>query len=316
MRIGMKFRRVGTTLGAALIALLLGSGCTVERVNESEIGIVYTQGPIEGEKFHSVVPPGGSQTVVDDLVYKLPARQITYHIGSQDTDATKPCGECDRTAIRFTAKGGVDMLIEMTTLSFLNYREAAIKPFFNEICKKFDCWDDKGWVQALNYSFGKPLEDLIKDVGLTYDPEKLRYDAETKDAFAVKVARDFVDYQKKYTGRGDIFCGQGYEYGEKDRKADGWCPNVATSITDIKFADPNRESVHEREQLSKAEEKLAVQELATAKAQQAVNAAKATPENLELIKAEAMKKCAENPGGCNLTVIIGAEPGQVTVPVR
>lgn len=308
--------RIAFAVGAAALVMLFTSGCTVERVNESQIGIVYTHGPIEGDRFLKVLPPGSSQTVIDDEVYRLPARQITFVTGNDDKDPNLPCPECDRRAIRFTAKGGVSMLLDLTTRSFLNYRTNAMKPFFNEICQKHDCWTDKGWVVMLNQTFGKPLEDVVKDVGLTYDPEKLRYDAETKTAFAKQVAREFVGYQKRVLSRGDFFCGQGYDADEKDPKAESYCPDIASSVTDVVFADPKRESVHEREQLSKSEQALAKQELETAKAQQAVNAAKATPENLELIKAEAMRKCAENPGGCQLTVIIGAEPGQVTVPVR
>lgn len=306
----MRVRRVASALGAAVLVLLASAGCSVKRVDEAHVGVGYTQGPIEGEKFDGVIEPGGSRTVFDDKVYKLPARQITYIAGNKANG--ERCDECDRGSFQFTAKGGVQMNLDLATRSFLNRREAALKPFFLEICQKHDCWTDEGWVKMLNETFGNPLEAVVKDVGLEFDAEQLRYNNETKDAFARRIGEEFVESQDRLIGRGDYFCGPGYRFKETNKKADGFCPDPSVEVTSISFANPDREQVHEREELAKAQEALAQQELKTAQAQQATNAAKATPQNLDLMERQAMLDCARNPE-CQLTIIVGAS-GEVTVP--
>lgn len=292
---------------ALLAAVLLSAGCSVQKVDEAHVGVKYTDGPIEGKKWDGVVQPGGSHTVVNDHVYQLPARQVTYIAGS-NADGEK-CAECDRRALTLTAKGGERMDIELAVRFFLNTRSGTLKPFFLEICQKHDCWNDEGWTKMLNETFGNPMEAVVNDVGLNFEAEQLRYNNEVKDEFASTFATTFVESQKRLIGHGDYFCGPGY-----DREDDESCPQLSVEVTGVVFHDPEREGIREAQELAVEQEQLAVQQEATAVAQQRVNQAKATDEYLALQQAEAMLACAENPQGCNLTVIVGDEGVSVAVP--
>lgn len=304
--------RVRAGLGACLV-LLAFAGCSVKKVDEAHVGVRYTDGPIDGKKFDHVVQPGGSETVFNDHVYELPARQVTYILGSKP-DGSK-CDECDAPTLRFTAKGGVDMNLDLADRFFLNSRTNALKPFFLEQCQKFDCWTDKGWVKMLDNVFGNPMKAVVKDIGLDFDPESLRYNAGTRDQFARKFATEFRKAQARLVGgSGRYFCGPGYDRKTTNKHAKSYCPELSVEVTGVTFADPEREAVHGKEQLSKAQEQLAGQQLATAKAQQAVNSAQATSQNLALMERQAMLECAKR-AGCQLTIVVGAN-GQVTIPAK
>jgi hypothetical protein len=285
---------------------LVGAACTNQRVDEAQIGVRYSDGWIEGKHFEKVVEPNDSEWVWNDHVYKLPARQITWISG--------PGEEADAPAVEFSAKGE-PMTLELATRFFLNSNEEVLKPFFLEICQKFDCWDgaiggqdpNDGWNRMLRETFGNPQQAVLKDLGLEFNGEDLRYNNETRDEFARRFAEEFADAQKRLIGNGDYFCGPGYVRG------DDKCPNISVEVTSIQFADPAREGIRAAKILAAEQQSLAVEQEKAAQAQQRVNAAKATPEYERLNQAQAMVKCAENPE-CQLTIIVGGD-GTVGVSV-
>jgi hypothetical protein len=293
-----------------LVVLALGA-CTQKRVNDSEIGVRYGHGPIEGDHFEKVVEPGGMEWVGDDEVLKLPARQITWTTGAG--------GDAD--ALTFKVKGGETMVMELSTRFYLNTtlddEDEPFKTFFNSVCRKYDCWDgaiggtspDDGWVQMLNDIVGNPQRSAGTRVGLAFDADELRYNIEVADDFADQFAEEFERLLAEEVGVGEIFCGPGYERGEND------CPAVAVNVTKVEFHNEEREGIREAQRLAEEQEGLAVQEEATARAQQRVNEVRATPEFRALAEARAMEACSANPE-CSFTVVLTENPEDVTVPAN
>lgn len=298
----MKKRRNVVVL--ALAVLVLGA-CSVKKVDEAHVGIKYTDGPIEGRRWDGIVEPGGSHTVVNDHVYQLPARQVTYIVGS---DGGERCAECDAPALWLTAADGEAMEVELAVRFFLNTREEALRPFFLEICQKHDCWTDEGWIRMLNETFGNPMQAVVSDLGLEFDADDLRYNNGTRDDFAQQFGERFVESLERLVGRGDYFCGPGYNRNEDD------CPALSVEVTGVKFRNAEREGIREAEELAAREEALAQQEERTAQAQARVDEAQATDAHIRLAEVEAMLACAGNPE-CQLTVIVGADGNlDVSVP--
>ncbi len=292
-----KTRAVLVLLG---LTLVLGA-CAVEKVDEAHVGVGYTDGFIEGQKFDGVVPPGGSRTVGNDHVYQLPARQVTYIAGSAEGADSGP--------LTLTAANGEKMNVELTVRFFLNTREETLKPFFLEICQKYDCWGDEGWVAMLRDTFGNPQQAVINDIGLNYNAEELRYNNEVKDSFASEFATTFVDSLGRLVGRDDYFCGPGYKRNEDN------CPDLSVEVNSVTYASADLEGIREQQVLAQEQVELAVQEEASAAAQARVDAARATPQSIALMEAEAILACAQKPDGCNLTVINGDQQVGVSVPL-
>lgn len=308
-------------VAAALLALVAGTGCTAKNVDEAHVGVRYTAGSFDGEHFEKVVEPGGTEWVGNDKVHLLPTRQITWIMSNNGGDAP---------ALTITAEGGEKLLMGLTVRGFLNTRESTIEQFFPEICQKDrttadgntvdGCWENAsemgvtGWILMLQDAFGDPAIAVANDVASTFDAEKLRYDSETKRRFEREFATAFRTQQKRMIGNSGYFCGPGYERDETDRDADGWCPDLAVQVTGIVFENPDLENVKSEQALSEEREDLAVQEAATARAQQAAQNARATPQNLELMEKEAMLACAQKESGCNLTIISGGEDVSLAVP--
>lgn len=304
-------RRARAWLGL-LMVLALGA-CTQERVNESEIGVRYGHGPIEGDHFEHLVMPGDYEWVGDDEVIRLPARQVTWTSG--------PGGDAE--ALQFNAKGGELMVMELSTRFFLNTtvddEEEPFRTFFNDICRKHECWDGAtsrgeegdGWSRMLFDIVGQPQQAAANIVGLDYEAEELRYDTAVRDDFADAFAAEFETLLEREVGVANIFCGGGYEQGDES------CPPVGVQVTNVRFADAAREGVREAQRLAEEREQLAVQEAETAAAQQQVNEQRATLEWERLKRGEAMVACAENPE-CQLTIIVTGDgtEAEVTVPAR
>jgi hypothetical protein len=295
-------------MGLLALAVLVLGACTQARVNDSEIGVRYGHGPIEGDHFEKVVEPGGMEWVANDEVYKLPARQITWTTGAG--------GDAD--ALQFKVGGGEQMVMELSTRFYLNStldeNDEPFKTFFNSVCRKYDCWDgaiggtspEDGWYQMLADIVGNPQRAAATRVGKGFDADKLRYDNKVADQFADQFADEFERLLADEVGVGEIFCGPGYVRGEND------CPPVAVNVTSVVFADGAREGIRERQRLAEEQEDLAVQEEETARAQQRVNEARATAEYEVLKRSEAMLECAKNPE-CQLTIIVGSDD-DVSVP--
>jgi regulator of protease activity HflC (stomatin/prohibitin superfamily) len=288
------------------LALALGA-CSVERVNESEVGIHYSDGPIEGQRVEDIVEPGGSATVFDDTVYRLPARQVTWIASGGENADAPPLG--------VTAEGGEHLQVGVSIRFFLNTREDALKRFFVELCDKHDCWNDEGWVAMLQETFGTPLRAVASDLGLSYEAEELRYNTDIRDQFASQLADRFVSEAGRLIGRDDYFCGPGYRRGADPDSREHGCPTLSVEVLGVTFENAERENIREAQELAAEQEALAAQQAATARAQQETVRAQATPEWVRQQQAQAMRECAANPE-CQLTVVVSGNDVGVSVPAR
>jgi hypothetical protein len=305
------FRMVafGVFAVVAIVAIIGGFAALAqlhqEKIDDSQLGAYYTDGPLEGRHFDRVMKPGSKAWVVNDKVYKLPARQITWIAGAGT--------EADADPLTFQTKDGAEMKVELSTRLFLNDDNATFRKFFTAVCQKFECWkgstgghvkDQTGWNRMLRETVGNPQAAVIRDIGLKYDSEELRYDTRVRAAFASQFADDFSAAQASQFGSSQFFCG--------DDPA-GDCKPITVKVTNIQYTNNDLEHVREQRQVAERQEQLAVEQEKAAKAQQRVNAAKATTEYERLTKAQAMLKCAETQG-CSLTFIVGNE-GSVPVAV-
>lgn len=308
-------RRVVRTVALIVVALIMTACGSYEKVDEAHIGVRYTDGWMDGQKFDKVVDPGGTEYVFNDHVYRLPTRQITWNMTDNGGDAP---------ALTITAKGGEKLNMGLSVRGFLNTREGPTKQFFLEICQKDrtlkregqkdliidGCWDDAsgegpaGWILMLTDAFGDPAIAVANDVASTYDAEKLRYDSTTKRRFETEFAEAFRDQQRKMIGNSGYFCGPGYDRNEDNKEADGWCPDLAVQVTGIRYENEDLENIRSEKELSAQREELAVQETQTALAQQATNAAKATAQNLALMEAQAQLNCSTKPA-CTMIIVTG-----------
>jgi hypothetical protein len=292
------------------VGIYLAASMRNVRVNEGEIGIRYTEGMFEGKHFDEVVAPGESTWVVNDVVYKLPARQITYLSSSSAYGADAP-------ALEFSASGE-PMTMALSTRFYLNTDDQVIRQFFDKLCRKYDCWDGAlsgkggqkdGWADMLNDVVGTPQRRVATQLGLGQVGEDLRYNTETQEAFADQFAERFARELRDEVGIADVFCGSPVT------KENPECSPISVSLTGITFANPDRENVRALEILADEQVALAARQEAAAVAQQRVNQAKATQEYETLQRATAMLECAKRPE-CTLTFIVGGENIQATVPTN
>jgi hypothetical protein len=295
---------------AALCLLLVAVGvaCTSKKVDESHVGVRYTDGPIDGKKFEKVVQPGGTEWVYNDHVYMLPTRQVTYIAAG---DGAAP-GQDGPQAV-LTAEGGEILNVDLTVFFFLNTRADVLKQFFNQTCKKYSCWDgvdqsektDDGWDHMLRDTFGNPMVTVTNEIGLKYNADQLRYNPEVQEKFGHEFASKFVDTLKDQVGRDDFFCGPGYT-----RNQEG-CPELSVKITRIRFNDPEREALRGKQILADKNVELAKRQAEANLAQARADQNLATPSHLALLaaqaqvtQADAALECAKRPD-CRMLVGVG-----------
>ena len=102
-----------------------------------KIGLHYSGGPVEGQKFQEVIEPGSGQRFLGlaDKLILLPVTQRDYIVSLSP-------GESDRQApdvIRAPAKGGVEMQFEVSAYFTLNTEPQTVRRFYERICIKFGC---------------------------------------------------------------------------------------------------------------------------------------------------------------------------------
>jgi hypothetical protein len=300
----MNTRTRRLTLGLAVLAIVL-TACSVEKVDEAHVGVGYTDGPIEGKHWDGVLEPGSERTVVNDHVYMLPATQRSYIVSESET-GDRATGD----VLNVTARGGSQLKVELEVRFFLNTRERTLKPFFLEVCQKYDCWTDSGWDEMLDENFRIPMEAVANTVGLEFRPEDLRYDTATRRQFGHDFAAQFIAHQQDLIGHSDYFCGPGYDRDADHDDPDHGCPPISVSVTSVRYADAELEQIPNERQLAQEQEQLAAEQAAAARAQQQVRREQATPENLAIMDRENVRRCAES-DGC--TLIVGQDQVGVAI---
>ena len=303
---------VGIGLAAVLLLVLAApffSGWKSTPVDK--IGLHYSGGPIEGQKFQKIIEPGSGNRflgLLDKLVL-LPVTQRDYTASSDDGSDGGP--------IVAPARGGVEMQFEVGAYFTLNTSPDVVRRFYERVCIKFDCTTDGGWDEMLKTNFRRPIEQAIQQSIREYTVNELYAGSadgavETPDeATAIleqvqdAVAADLKENINRVLG-GDYFCGPTFDRGEPDV-----CPDFEFQITS---AIPTSEAVRaafaenaaSQQKVVTAENNAAAavaEAEGQARAQAALNGLYTDPGYIAYLNALALQACAEN---SNCTLVSGA----------
>lgn len=289
-----------------------------------KVGLHYSGGPIEGQKFVKVIEPGtGAQFLgLRDKLVHLPITQRDY-VASDDLNADGP-------PIVAPAKGGVEMRFEVAAYFALNTGDQIVRRFYERVCVKFGCTSDQGWDRMLDVTFRRPIEQAIQQAIRGYTVNELYAGVSAEgsgetDAENVlvrvqeEIAVDLKDNINTVLG-GAYFCGPSF-----DRTTPDECPDFEFQIVEVV---PTKEAVinafsdnaASQQEIISAENRAAA---AVAEAQGQADAAAriadlfTDPNYIAYLQAQAMQECARNsnctlvvtPGGTNVNVNTGAAPG-------
>ena len=311
-------------IGAILLVQFLGGwgGTPVDK-----IGLHYSGGPIEGQKFQEVIEPGSGQKFLglSDRLILLPITQRDYIVSLSP-------GESDRQtpdAIRAPAKGGVEMQFEVSAYFTLNTEPQTVRRFYERICVKFGCQNDSGWDQMINNNFRKPIEQAIQQSIRRYTVNELyagevgegstgTTDEEAESLLVTiqgEIARDLKENINDILG-GQYFCGPTFDRLEPDE-----CPDFQFQIVS---ATPTSEAVKNAfaENAASRQERVTAQNRADAAvaeaegrraAQEALAGIYTDPNYIAYLNALALQECAKN---SNCTLVVSPNGTNVNVQPR
>lgn len=318
---------------ALLITFLLGVILLVQFLSGwagtpvDKIGLHYSGGPIEGQKFREVIEPGSGQRFLglSDKLVLLPITQRDYivSLNAEEGDRLRP------DAIKAPAKGGVEMQFEVSAYFTLNTEPQTVRRFYERICVKFHCETDSGWDQMINNNFRKPIEQAIQQSIRRYTVNELyagevgegssgTTDEEAESLLVTiqgEIATDLKENINEILG-GQYFCGPTF-----DRARPSECPDFEFQIVS---ATPTSEAVRNAfaENAASRQEKVTAQNRADAavaeaegkrQAQEALQGIYTDPNYIAYLNALALQDCANN---ANCTLVVTSNGANVNVQPR
>lgn len=288
------------------------------------IGLHYSGGPIEGQRYQTVVEPGSGARFLGlmDTLVLLPVTQRDY-------TASNAVG-ADGGPIVAPAQGGVEMQFDVAAYFTLNTGDQVVRQFYERVCVKFDCTTDFGWDEMLRVNFRGPIDQAIQQSIRNFTVDELYAgvsDAaeESDDAVAIleqvqdSIAADLKENINTVLG-GAFFCGPTFS-----RAAPDVCPDFEFQITS---AVPTSQAVRD----AFAENAASQQAIVTAQnraqatvaeaegqrqAQEALQGLYSDPTYITYLEALALRDCASNSnctlvitdGGTAINVDAGTPPG-------
>lgn len=315
------FGRMVAIGAVALVALVIvGSFLAGWKATPvDQLGLHYTGGPFEGQKFVEIIEPGSGNEFLglQDKLILLPVTQRDYTASGDEGSDGPP--------IIAPARGGVEMQFEVGAYFTLNTSSDVIRRFYERVCVKFGCDSEAGWDEMLRINFRRPIEQAIQQsirdftVNELYagKPEAGASTEEEATAILVRVqdqiAADLKENINTILG-GDYFCGPTF-----DRANPDVCPDFEFQITS---AVPTSQAVRDAfaenaasQQAVVTAENLAAAKVAEAEgqaqAQAALNGLYADPNYIAYLNALALQECAGN-SNCTLVVSPGGTAVNVT----
>lgn len=304
MRMNRKRGRLAALGAMAVIAL---TACSAQEVSADAIGLYYTGGSIDGQKFDKVVKPGEVEWTANDNVYMITTAQRSFIVRrSKHADIN---GVISVPAGGTAENSGVLVDFEISVAFKLNTRDNDIKgfeggtlrKFFEDLCRHRSCQldgdgnDTQGWKDLLIEKLAPPLESAFKDEARKYNGDAIvnnekiaNTDAGTLTLLQADVGKLFQKYLEDQTGA-QFFCGPSFDRniaGDPEAKDSRlWpCPPVQLLIISADYNDPKiREARNAK--------KVAVDQAA---AQAQLQQALADPNYLEYLRIEASKECARS----------------------
>lgn len=269
-------KAIGGLITLLVAALLVGGAIFLviglfswDSTKVNEIGLHYNGGPLEGQSFNKVVPPGtpGRFYGPFDKVIKLPANQRTFIISESDEGDVK--GE-----ITAANASGIDVGYETSLWFALNKDPKELQAFFEQVCTKYDNCQGAGWDRMLQANVGRAQETALLNASKNYTTDEMRLGTGIQQIQS-DVAKTLPQAVNENVG-GDYFQVRGFQINDPDFPRDvvaGYeAKEKARLLTETRKA-----------------ETLAAQE--QAKASQAL--AQTDPDYIRLQEVEALKTAIE-----------------------
>lgn len=295
---------VGGVVAAVWLVMFLQGW---KAVPVDKVGLHYTGGPLQGQRFVETVNPGTKTKFYGLLesVYELPSTQRNYIVSKNATEGDRR--EAD--VIQAPSSEGVIFDFEAATYFKLNTGDAVVRQFFEQVCLKYRCTDlseGGGWERMLNDTLRQQLESAIQDQARRFTTDQLANDPE-----ALKAIQDAIGPQIKQRVSavigGEYFCGPGF-----DRARPQECPDFTFIIKKVSAPDNIRENYSavkasqiaiERARNEATRQKVEAE--GEAARQNALRQAQSlTPEQIDFVRAQAMATCAAN-SNCTLVITDG-----------
>lgn len=312
------FRRallVGLVFG--LLATVM-TGCS-SQAPVDQIGLYYTGGAFQGTHFkHLVLPGSGAQFVGwQDHIKYLPAGQRNYIISKVAVEGDRKGAD----SIRVPAKG-VLMDFEVSVYFKLNTHSDVIRPFYEQICKKYGCDDNggDGWKSMLNDNLRKIIETSLQATVRPFDVGELyanQAGASGSNDSLVRVQTEVgTTLQERVNSvlGGQFFCGPKFDRAKPE------CPPLDFIINSAEPVDQPVKDSFARIRSSQngiqeaTNQGLALQEQAkgeAAKQNALKGAGELSPNQIAYLNAQANLACATNKDG-HCVLVVGGGNVQVT----
>lgn len=288
-------------------------------VKGNEIGLHYNGGPLEGDSYERIIGPGSGAQFLgpSDRLVTLPIDNRSYITCAGD----QVDGEtCDGPDIIAATKGGAEMRFRIGASFVINSSDDVVRPFYEKVCRKFDCDTGDGWDKMLQARFRGPIEQAIQSTVRKYTVDQLfagvNPDGEATDILEqvqADIAADLKENINSFVG-GDYFCGPAF-----DRENPDVCPDFEFQITDAVPVDENVRNAF-AQNLASAQDVITAQNRADAdvaeaegqrRAQEALAGLYTDPGYIAYLQALALQECAKN---SNCTLIMGDSAGVNVTP--
>ena len=308
----------GLLLGAiAIVALLIMFVGGWKSVPVDKVGLHYTGGPIQGQHFEKVAPPGTRTKFYGLLehVYELPATQRNYIM-------SKNPGEGDRRRAEFVGAPTSDKVVtqwESATYFKLNTDGPVVRRFFEQICLKYDCTDlsaGGGWDRMLADTFRQQIVAAIQAEARRYTAEEIYSNRDVLLRIQSEVGAGLKGRVAEVLG-GEFFCGPAYTTAQPSE-----CPDFTFVIKEVTLPKELQDQYHATQTASVALERVkaeAAQKRIDAEGEAAKQSILSgvpdlSPAKLAYIRAQAELECARRQG-CVL-VTGGTSSGVIVNPQR
>lgn len=289
-----------------LATVVIGGSRTVmqgwKAVPVDKVALHYTGGPIQGERFKSVVAPGtGTQFYgLFERLYELPATQRTYIM-------SKDASQGDARRAEYVGAPSADKVMtewESATYFTLNTRPDVLRRFFEQICLKYNCTDLQpggGWDRMLADTFRQQIVAAIQTEARRHPSEDIYANADTFRLMQANVGSTLKQRVNDVLG-GEYFCGPGYD------AAKSGCPEFSFVIKEVTLPANVRDQYNANRASALAVDKARSDALSQAALRTAPDL---TAGQIEYIRAQAELECARRTG-CVLVIGGGVNTVQVT----
>jgi hypothetical protein len=329
-------RTARTLITLAMVGVVAATtaACST-RANSDEIILYYAAGAGDNKEFRECIKPGEAGTYpFDDEIYSLPTNQRTWNIRPEGGDSKVPITSGSKPSA--DGQPGPSVSIYATADFFINVdcaggKTSPVVQFWERAGRRYEIsangengFSNKNWIKMMMNTLVPAEEKALREQTMRYSADEL--DANLGGVWSkieAQLGNTFMVELKSKLG-GEFFCGTGYAGGRKTtwdetvvnadgttakRKAEGTCPPIRVSISDINFTDPGIAEARNKVYKAKAESEAALI-AARAEVDKAALLSKAAADGAYLrmkeieAQLEAAKACAANP---NCTIIVGAD---------